>query len=155
MDGSQRGKQGPSLCAPGWIHVGYADSREPRCYQCLWKTHSSGEEGLGNFSLANTKAGAEEGFLLLGCMAMACAKGMCFHRHRCGQVVQLKQVWHDMRPISVLWFRISEGLTLLILRGGTLRPKGNSQEIMSQRILVRIILVGRSGVAQSATLSRA
>ena len=55
------------------------------------------------------------------------------------------------RPISVLVLRfwISEGFDssrILILRGGTPRPKGNFPEILSQQILEGQFLVGRLGV---------
>ena len=58
-------------------------------------------------------------------------------------------VLYSLRPVSVLRFRISEGLTQAessFLGVGILRPTGNLPEIMSQRILVARILVRRLGV---------
>ena len=54
-----------------------------------------------------------------------------------------------LRPISVLRFWISEGLTssrISIIRGGILMSIGNFLEILSQAILAGIILVWRLGV---------
>ena len=36
----------------------------------------------GNISLKNTKSGAREQFLLLGCRISVCVKGQFFHRYR-------------------------------------------------------------------------
>ena len=52
------------------------------------------------------------------------------------------------RPISVLSFWTSEGLTQaesLSLRRGIVMSMGDFQEMLSQAILVGIILVGRFG----------
>ena len=43
-------------------------------------------------------------------------------------------------------FRGFDSSTILILRGGISRPKGNFPESLSQAILVGIMLVGRLGV---------
>ena len=45
-------------------------------YRCLCKNTPPEKRTLGKTSLKSTKSGAGEGFLLLGCMAKATAKGM-------------------------------------------------------------------------------
>ena len=56
--------------------------------------------------------------------------------------------WLSVRPISLLRFSMSEGLTQqnLNLSGGILMSIEISPEVLSQQILVGIILVGRLGV---------
>ena len=46
---------------------------------------------------------------------------------------------------NIMYFRGFDSSRILVLRGGSPRPIGNSQEIISQHILVGIILVGRLG----------
>ena len=66
--------------------------------------------------------------------------------------VSRRSLWgagHWIRPISVLRFWMLRGFDpcgILMLRGGTIMSIGNFPAILSQRILVGIILVGRLGV---------
>ena len=71
-------------------------------------------------------------------------------------MLQYTIIWHlslssPPRPISVLRFSISEGLTqshyMLISRSGVIMSTASFPEVMSQQILVGIILVGRLGVS--------
>ena len=60
------------------------------------------------------------------------------------------RVRRDVRPISVLRFWNSDGLTqqninCIICKGGIIMPIGNFPEMLSQRNLAGIILVGRLG----------
>ena len=50
---------------------------------------------------------------------------------------------------KILDFRGFDSSRIFILRGGILRPIGSSPKMMSQRISVGIIFVGRLGVAVS------
>ena len=62
----------------------------------------------------------------------------CAHACRCGRTVNLRA--------KILDFRGFDSSNILILRGGILMSIGNLPEVLSQRILVWIILVGRLGV---------
>ena len=71
----------------------------------------------------------------------------------CGRERDLCRSWsregEDMRAnlrTKILDFRGFDSSRILILRGGILMSIGNFPEILSQRILVGIILVGRLGV---------
>ena len=55
-------------------------ARDP--YRCLEQNTPPENRALGEMSLNNTKSGAGEQFLLPGCLAKACVKGMFFSQTR-------------------------------------------------------------------------
>ena len=89
---------------------------------------------LGNFSLKNTKSGAGEGFLLLGCMAKACVKGVFFHRHRSSGVTLQSASMISIRKDG---FRLSGSeLVGSVLRSGSDVIQG----FETRRVIVRSLV---------------